>query len=256
MKQAGDHGAKCARRSARDAQRAAGAAPAAAPVHTAPTPGAMTAPIPASATVPKTALQMMKIRIHPATSDRFDAVRAVLCPNDNPRACWCLTYRLPNAENSGLVGRARAQRMRVLCAATPAPGVLAYVDEQPAGWCAIGPRADYPRLARSKTIPRLDDVPVWSIVCLVVRAGFRRRGVARELVGGAVDYAFAQGARMIEAYPIETAGRRVSATLAYTGTTRLFAAAGFVPCAPTQARSAGLPRVLMRYPCHGRAAGA
>ena len=189
----------------------------------------------------------MNVTIQSATQDRFEDLRAVLCPNANPRACWCLTYRLPSAENSALVGDARAERMRALCGGAPAPGVLAYVDGTPAGWCAVGPRADFARLVRSKTIPVLDDVPVWSIVCLVVRAGFRRKGVAGELVRGAVRYAVGQGATCIEAYPIDNAGQRVSATLAFTGTTKLFADAGFVECAPTQARSAGLPRVVMRY---------
>jgi GNAT superfamily N-acetyltransferase len=195
----------------------------------------------------------MGIAIQPATQDRFEDLRAVLCPNENPRACWCLTYRLPNAKNGALVGSARAERMRALCADRPAPGVLAYVDESPAGWCAVGPRTAFARLTRSKTIPVLDEAPVWSIVCLVVKSGFRRMGVARELIQGAVRYAGAQGATCIEAYPIEDAGERVSATLAFTGTTKLFASAGFIECAPTLAKSAGMPRVIMRYNI-GRAA--
>jgi hypothetical protein len=110
-------------------------------------------------------------------------------PTRKPRACWCLTYRLPNAENGALVGSARAELMRSLCADQPAPEALAYIDESPAGWCAVGPRAAFARLTRSKTIPVLDEVPVWSIVCLVVKSGFRHMGVARELIRGAVRYA-------------------------------------------------------------------
>jgi GNAT superfamily N-acetyltransferase len=189
----------------------------------------------------------MRVNVHPATQDRFEDLRVILCPNQNPRACWCLTYRLPNAENSALVGSARAERMRALCAREPAPGVVAYFDGEPAGWCAAGPRADFARLARSKTIPVLDNLPVWSIVCLVVRSGFRRKGVAGELIRGAVEYAVAQGATTIEAYPIDNDGKRVSTTLAFTGTTKLFASAGFVERAPTQGQSGGMPRVLMRY---------
>jgi GNAT superfamily N-acetyltransferase len=189
----------------------------------------------------------MKISVHPATANRFDDLQAVLCPTGNPRACWCLTYRLPNAENSALVGGARAERMRVLCATVPAPGVIAYVDDQPAGWCAVGPRTAFARLVRSKTIPVLDELPVWSIVCLLVESGFRRMGVSGELIRAAVRHAQDHGATAIEAYPIDSGGQRVSATLAFTGTTRQFASAGFVECAPTLGRSAGMPRVLMRY---------
>jgi GNAT superfamily N-acetyltransferase len=187
------------------------------------------------------------IEIHPATLNRFDDLRSVLCPKEQrARACWCLTYRLSNAENSSLSGEARPMRLRTLCEGEYAPGVLAYVDGVPAGWTAVGPRTEFERLKRSKTIQFLDQTPVWSIVCLVVKAEFRRKGVARTLIEGAVDYAASQGARMIEAYPIETHGDRVSASLAFMGTTELFSAAGFALCAETQARSAGKVRVIMR----------
>jgi GNAT superfamily N-acetyltransferase len=137
-------------------------------------------------------------------------------------------------------------RLQQLCQQEPAPGVIAYADENPAGWCAVSPRYAYERLGRSRTIQQLDNLPVWSIVCLVVRSGFRRKGVARALIHGAVDFAAANGAPAVEAYPIETQGQRVSTSLAFTGTTDMFLAAGFVPCAATEAKSAGMPRVLMR----------
>lgn len=75
------------------------------------------------------------------------------------------------------------------------------------------------------------------IVCLVVKVGFRRKGVARALIEGAVTFAAARGARMIEAYPIETHGARVSASLAFTGTADMFSGAGFTLCAQTRAKA-------------------
>jgi GNAT superfamily N-acetyltransferase len=110
----------------------------------------------------------------------------------------------------------------------------------------VSPRDAFERLNRSRTIQRLDDLPVWSIVCLVVRTGFRQQGVGNALIQGAVDFAFAQGAPAVEAYPIDAQGARVSASLAFTGTTKMFLAAGFLYCAETEAKSAGAPRVIMR----------
>jgi GNAT superfamily N-acetyltransferase len=191
----------------------------------------------------------MKLEIHPASAERFADLAAVLRPkNDSSHACWCLTYRLSNTENSALVGDARPVRLHKLCERSYAPGVLAYIDGIPAGWCAVGPREDFERLNRSKTIQVLDATPVWSIVCLLVRAEFRRKGVAGALIRGASDYAASQGAQAVEAYPIESEGARVSSSLAFTGTTAMFAAAGFTFCAVTKAQSAGKPRVIMR--CH------
>ena len=145
-----------------------------------------------------------------------------------------------------LSGDARPERLRNLCRQTPAPGVVAYVSKVPAGWCAVSPREAYERLNRSRTIQRLDDLPVWSIVCLVVRSGFRQQGVGSALIKGAVDFAFSQGAPAVEAYPIDAQGSRVNASLAFTGTTKMFLAAGFSHCAETEAKSAGAPRVIMR----------
>lgn len=185
--------------------------------------------------------------VHPATEDRFDDVATLLAPRraDAP-ACWCLTYRLTSSENSALTAQQRPERLRQLCARDPAPGVLAYLDGEPVGWCAVGPRAEMGRLERSRTIPRVDDRPVWSVVCFVVRVGYRQRGVARALLAGAVEHARSSGAVAIEGYPVDTGGTRISGTLAYVGTTDLFADAGFDRVLETAARSAGLRRWLMR----------
>lgn len=137
-------------------------------------------------------------------------------------------------------------RLKELCESKPAPGILAYVDGIPAGWIALGPRTAFERLKRSRTIPLLDDKPVWSIVCLVVSAKFRRQGVASALIEGAVTYAKLLGARTIEAYPVETNGIRINSSLAFMGTTEMFKAVGFSFCAETSAKSAGRPRILMR----------
>ena len=120
------------------------------------------------------------IAVHPATLERFADIASLLAPrNENAPACWCLTYRLTSSEFSALRGKERPAALQALCARETAPGVLAYIDGLPVGWCALGPRSEMGRLQRSRTIPLVDDLPVWSIVCFVVRPGFRRRGIAR-----------------------------------------------------------------------------
>ena len=119
--------------------------------------------------------------------------------------------------------------MRDECAQEPGPGVLAYVDGVVAGWCSVAPRSSYRRLMNSRTIPFLDDRDAWSIVCFVVRAGFRRRGLMHELLAGAVAHARECGAEVVEGYPVVVPrGDRVDVISGYVGTTRLFAAGGFV----------------------------
>ncbi|MDK1360885.1 GNAT family N-acetyltransferase [Arthrobacter sp. zg-Y1219] len=189
----------------------------------------------------------MMIEVHPATADRFEHVSAILSPGSpESDACWCLSYRIPSAEFHALTGPERPARLRRCAEEGTPPGVIAYDDGEPAGWCSVNPRASHHRLTRSRTIPTVDEVPVWSVVCFVVRPPFRRRGISRHLLDGAIEYARSRGAPALEGYPIDPGGRRISAALAYTGTTGLFEAAGFERVLETTSKSGGRTRWLMR----------
>jgi GNAT superfamily N-acetyltransferase len=186
------------------------------------------------------------IDARPATADRFPDVAAVLGPR-NPEAsvCWCLSHRLDSRTNRELVGPARGAYVRTLCERPVAPGVLAYDDGVAAGWAAVAPRSELP-FARSRKIPHVDDLPVWSLWCVRVRPGHRGRGIAGALIEGAVAYARSQGAPAVEGYPVDNGSARVDLTMAYVGTRALFERAGFVKVADTTSVSGGFPRVLVR----------
>ena len=188
----------------------------------------------------------MGFEVRPATLDRFDDVAAVLGPKrPDASVCWCLSHRIDARLNRELVGPARAEYVRGLCNRDVAPGVLAYEGEDVAGWAAVAPRSELP-FARSRKIPHVDDLPVWSAWCLRVRPGHRGRGVSRVLLEGAVAYARSHGAPAVEGYPVDNQAKRVDLTMAYVGTRRVFEAAGFHKAADTDAVSGGFPRVVMR----------
>lgn len=183
----------------------------------------------------------MAIEVVPATG-RFDDLAVLVGPSrPDAGACWCMSYR------DGRLGNLeRREAMRAECEREPGPGVLAYVDGEVAGWCSVAPRSGYRRLMRSRTIPVVDDRDAWAIVCFVVRAPHRGRGVMRALLDGAIAHARANGGRVVEAYPVESGGGRLGSGAAYTGTTELFERAGFARVMPTAARSGNRPRWLMR----------
>jgi GNAT superfamily N-acetyltransferase len=104
------------------------------------------------------------------------------------------------------------------------PGLLAYVDGVPAGWCRIGPREMFDRLEHSATLRRVDDEPVWSVVCFYVHPTAKRKGVARALLAGAESLAARHGARLVEAYPV---GPKQINLDAYTGYQPMYTAAGY-----------------------------
>ena len=196
----------------------------------------------------------MDIVVRPATPDRFEDVTRILAPTKSgAEACWCLYHRLSSSEFNRLRGAERPEHLRRLCEREHAPGLLAYRGAEPVGWCALGPWADMGRLQRSRTIPRIDERHRWSIVCFVVRAAHRRQGVAAALLDGAVDYAREVGVGLLEGYPVEPGGERLSSSFAYVGTTTMFEAAGFHRVEETSARSGGRPRWVMRLePTHAR----
>ncbi len=186
------------------------------------------------------------IEVRPATLERFDDVAAVLGPKrPDASVCWCLSHRVDARTNRSLAGPARGELVRQLCARPVSPGVLAYDGEQVAGWAAVAPRSELP-FARSTRIPHVDGLAVWSLFCVRVKPGFRRRGVSGPLLEGATAYAFAQGAPAVEGYPVDNRGERVDLTMAYVGTLAMFERAGFVKVADTDAVSGGFPRVVVR----------
>lgn len=182
---------------------------------------------------------------HPVTPDRFEDFADVVNRNRRANHCWCVTPRLVSAEVEELGGGDREQAMRRLCERDDPPGVVLYRDGEPVGWCNIGPRAEITRLARSRLIRPVDDLPVWSIVCLVVRPGRRRQGVTAALIEGAVAYAAARGAPAVEAYPVDPPGR-MDTTMAFVGTKSMFERAGFQLRGTTDAVASKLPRLIMR----------
>ncbi|MBQ1089448.1 GNAT family N-acetyltransferase [Streptomyces sp. B93] len=186
----------------------------------------------------------MTFDVRPASV--FEDVRAVIGPK-SPTAtvCWCLSYRIPAKLNNELRGPARGEHVAGLCRADPAPGVLAYDGEVPVGWAAVAPRSET-SFARSRKIPHVDELPVWSLWCLRVRPGHRGEGVTHALIAGAVEFARDHGAPAVEAYPLDSGDAKVDTTMAYAGIRRNFERAGFVHAADTTSVLAGHPRVLMR----------
>lgn len=193
----------------------------------------------------RTADHAALIDVFPATPDRWADVATIMGGNGD-LGCWC------QAPRGRAVGYGRAEpgqrraALRSQLEEEPPAGMLAYIDGEVAGWCGFGPRPSLPRLERSRTIPKIDDLPVWSILCFNVRVGYRRRGVAAALLDGVIDFARRSGAPGLEAYPIDPEGGRVDTGFGYVGVTPMFETAGFRRIVETAARSDRRPRILMR----------
>ena len=185
------------------------------------------------------------IEVVPATLERWADVETILGGNGDV-GCWCQAPRGRAVGYGASEPGARREALREQLEEDPPAGMLAYVDGEVAGWCGFGPRPRLPRLERSRTIPKIDDQPVWSVLCFNIRVGYRRRGVAAALLAGVVDYARRSGAPGVEAYPIDPEGGRVDVGFGYVGVTPMFDKLGFVRVVETTAHSDRRPRILMR----------
>jgi GNAT superfamily N-acetyltransferase len=166
----------------------------------------------------------------------WPAVEQLFGVRGEPSRCWCRFFALPGASFAATPAADRkAQLKDKFDGGGPAPGVLAYRGGSAVGWCAVEPRQCYPRILRSQVFKAagaaVDDDgggSVWSVSCFVVAPGHRRSGVAAALLAAAVEHARANGAAVVEAYPVDPVQRpKAGPADLYQGTLGLFLAAGF-----------------------------
>ena len=183
------------------------------------------------------------LRVIPVTDAPWEDVRTVFGTRGDPSTCWCQFFKVDNAawkekDHAATFSQALCDQVDAARQSRSAgPGVIAYLGSdaagwEPVGWAAVESRPAYPRILAGRMMPGSADpdradAGVWAVTCFVVRVGFRRRGVARALLDGAVDLARQGGARVVEAYPVDTAGQKVSSADLYHGPLSAFEAAGF-----------------------------
>jgi len=165
--------------------------------------------------------------VHPVTPARWDDLAKLFGPRGACAGCWCMWPRVTSAEFRAGNGDQRRRAFKRIVARGDRPGLIAYVGGEPAAWCAFGPRAEYRRLATSKTFAPVDDEPVWSVLCFFVARPFRRRGLSVRLLEAAAAHARARGARILEGYPTEPGSGRAADAFVWTGLASQFRRAGF-----------------------------
>lgn len=165
----------------------------------------------------------MELTTRPLTAELWPDFEVLFGENGAKSGCWCMYWRIGSFYRRQAPAQNRAAFQAVVEAGPP-PGLLAFAAARPVGWCQIGPRRSIPHIDRVWRLHSPDDKPVWSISCLYIAKGPRRRGVASHLLEAAIDFGRAGGASIIEAYPID---RRVSPSSSSTGFVTSFERLGF-----------------------------
>jgi len=186
------------------------------------------------------------IAFHPATADRWRDLVKLFGERGACGGCWCMVWRLPGKQWRANKGEGNRRALHKLVKRDHAPGVLMYVDGEPAGWCAVAPRQEYVILANSRVLAPVDDKPVWSVSCFFVARPFRRKGLALPLLKAAAEYAHSQGATIVEGYPNELSKGEPDAFI-WRGVASTFRKAGFKEAAKRSPK-----RPIMRKTFAGR----
>lgn len=185
--------------------------------------------------------------VYPATAERWADLEKVFGEHGAYAGCWCMFWRLNRSDFKQLRGDGTKAVLREMTTKGDVPGLLVYDQGEAVGWCSIGPREGYMALENSRILKRIDEQPVWSVVCFFVTKKYRGKGAMKALISGAVGYARQQGAKIVEAYPIDMqspklAGQKLTSYSGYMGIASVFRDVGFV-----EVGRASETQLIMRY---------
>jgi len=184
----------------------------------------------------------LELEFQPVTSEQWQDMEQLFGPRGAIGGCWCMWWRVKRKDFELQQGEGNHDAMCTIVESGKVPGILAYSEGEPAAWCSVAPREEFPVLDRSPILKRVDDQLVWSIVCFFIAKKYRHQGLSSRMLTAAVDYATKHGARIIEGYPITPKKDQAPDIYIFTGLESTFVKAGFVEVAR---RSKSRP--IMRY---------
>ena len=190
-------------------------------------------------------LRLADVTFRWVTPTRWSDVERLFGERGACGGCWCMAWRLAHKDWVAGKGANNKRALKRIVLDGQRPGVVAYLDREPIGWCAVAPRRVYSYLDRSGVLKPVDDQDVWSISCLFVLKPYRRQGVSARLLKMAARLAGKRGAKIVEGYPVVPTMERTPDPFVWTGVPSAFRKAGFKEVAR---RSKSRP--IMRYVLH------
>lgn len=178
----------------------------------------------------------------PLTRDNWDDFEELFGSRGACGGCWCMSWRLKRSEFEKNKGEPNKQAMKSIVDSGEIPGIIAYHNDKPVGWCSVGPRENFSYLERSRIFAKVDNKPVWSIVCFFIEKNYRQQGVSLKIVKAAVEFARNSGAKIVEGYPSGPSSKKLPDAFAWNGLISTFEKAGFKTAIKRSEK-----RPLMRY---------
>jgi len=168
-----------------------------------------------------------KYKFFPVTNERWKDFEKLFGEKGACAGCWCMYWRLKQSLLDAQKGNGNKRAMKKIIGSGNIPGILAYVDGEPIGWCSVAPREDFSRLDNSRILKPVDEKSVWSVVCFFIHKDHRKRGLSIALLNAAKKYVKSSGGKILEGYPIEPRKDKMPDAFAWTGISAAFQSAGF-----------------------------
>jgi len=156
--------------------------------------------------------------------------------------CWCMYWRVKSSVWEKQKGDKNKRSMKKIIFSGTIPGIIAYYNNEPVGWCSVALREEFSRLENSRILNPVDEKPVWSVVCFFINKKYRKKGLSVALLNAAKNFVKSSGGKILEGYPIEPKQDKMPDVFAWTGISAAFQSAGFKEVAR---RSETRP--IMRY---------
>ncbi len=172
-----------------------------------------------------------ELLIKPVTGALWGDLELLFGKHGAYSGCWCMWWRIKRSDFTRQQGEGNKKALKAIIDSGTVPGIIGYEQGQPIGWCSVAPRENFSVLDRSPTLKRIDSEPVWSIVCFFIAKEYRRMGLCKLMIKGAVEYARERGARIVEAYPLDKRESKNTAFDAFTGFATTFLKMGFTEVA-------------------------
>lgn len=171
------------------------------------------------------------LEFHALTPERWNNLEKLFGKRGACGGCWCMVWRLKRSDFAKQKGEGNRKALRKIVESGEIPGILAYMNHEPIGWCSIAPRDSFSTLEGSRILARVDDKPVWSVVCFFIAKQYRRKGPTVKLLSECLKYVKEQGGNIVEGYPIDPIRGEFPDVFANTGLASAFRKAGFVEVA-------------------------
>ena len=164
--------------------------------------------------------------VKPLSPDTWDAFTRIMERHNGVfGGCWCTYFHTFSSEKTYTAEGNRSLKQR-LVNEDRAHAALAFDGDEAVAWCQYGAPEELPNIYHRKEYEaELDQLPDYRITCMFVDKTYRRKGVTAVALRGALDLIEQAGGGVVEGYPHDTDGKKVS--VLYNGTRSLFERAGF-----------------------------